>query len=206
MGTPGAADAMDRPWTSGFFKVPVAGPVRVGRLNLEGDGQAGLVNHGGVDKAVLAYAAGHYPAWRDDLGIDLPPGAFGENLTVDGVDERDVCVGDVWRVGDVVMEVSQPRQPCWKLARRWRLKELPARVVETGRSGWYLRVRAEGTVEAGRPVVLEARPHPRWTIRAVQRAFYEGADDWDANLALARVEELAEAWRGTFRRRARGAS
>src|ERR1700680_3683799 len=120
-----AVNTHDKPWTTGFFKTPIEGPVFVGTTNLAGDGQADLINHGGVDKAVLAYSADHYPKWRDELHIpDMPFGAFGENLTISGLTEESVCIGDIFRVGSVKFEVSQPRQPCWKLARRWRTHAL----------------------------------------------------------------------------------
>lgn len=204
-GTPGAADPMDRPWLSGFFKFPVPGPVAVRRTNLDGDGQADLQNHGGVDKAVLAYSADHYTGWLAELGMpDLPFGAFGENLTVSGLTEAGVCVGDVWRCGDVVFEVSQPRQPCWKLARRWKVKELPAMVVATGRSGWYLRVLAEGTIEAGQAFELAERPNPEWTIERANRVLYHMQDDRGANAELAAVPQLSMSWREVLLERAGG--
>src|ERR1700685_2866964 len=116
-----AVDSHDKLWTTGFFKTPVEGPVFAGMTNLDGDGQADLVNHGGVDKAVLAYSADHYPNWRRAVGMaDMPHGAFDENLAIAGLGEESVCIGDVFGIGAVRFEVSQPRQPCWKLARRWR--------------------------------------------------------------------------------------
>lgn len=147
---------MDRPWTTGFFKEPVSSAVRLGLINLEGDGQADLVHHGGTDKAVLAYSAEHYPGWRQSMNNpSLPFGAFGENFTITGLTEADVCIGDIWQVGDeAVLEVSQPRQPCWKLARRWRIKSLALDVQQTGRTGWYFRVLTEGIVAAGMRLVL----------------------------------------------------
>jgi MOSC domain-containing protein YiiM len=114
-----AVDAHDKPWTTGFFKAPIEDPVFVGTTNLVGDGQADLKNHGGIDKAVLAYSADHYPKWRDELRMpDMPCGAFGENLTIVGLSEESVHIGDIFRIGTATFEVSQPRQPCWKLARR----------------------------------------------------------------------------------------
>jgi MOSC domain-containing protein YiiM len=195
-GVEGATDPMDRPWTSGFVKEPVHGPVRVGREHLDGDGQADLRVHGGVDKAILAYSAEHYPAWRDELGMcDLPHGAFGENFTISGADERTVCLGDVWQVGGVRLEVSQPRQPCWKLARRWRRPDLPQRVLETGRSGWYFRVLSAGHVAAGQTVTLLERPWPRWTIEHATEVMLHRPNDLAAMLELAAVTALPESWR-----------
>lgn len=202
-GTPGATGPMDRPYSTGFFKEPVAGPVRVGRTNLVGDGQADLSVHGGPDKAVLAYSAEHYPAWRAELGLpDLPFGAFGENLSINGLTEEDVCVGDVWTAGEVTFEVSQPRQPCWKLARRWRLKTLPAMVVETGRSGWYFRVLAEGELTAGTELLLTARPNPAWTITRANGVMYHEKANPALAAELARVPELSMSWRETLAGRA----
>jgi MOSC domain-containing protein YiiM len=190
-------DPRQGPWLSGIGKRPVRGAVRVGRLNLEGDGQADTIHHGGCDKAVLAYSADHYPLWRSEepLLADCPFGGFGENLTVAGLSERTVCIGDRWRADDVVFEVSQPRQPCWKLGRRWRMPELPKRVVQTGRSGWYLRVVEQGTIQAGMPFVLEDRPHGQWTVERVALVFYDRHPDTSDLSLLAALEELSDAWR-----------
>jgi MOSC domain-containing protein YiiM len=194
-GVQGALDAHDMPWTTGFFKIPVEGPVFAGATNLAGDGQADLKNHGGVDKAVLAYSAGHYPQWRDDLRIpDLPFGAFGENLTIAGFNEESVCIGDIFRLGKVIFEVSQPRQPCWKLARRWRMHELTALVVRTGRSGWYLRVLEQGWIEAQMPVALIERPNPLWTIARANEILHHRKTDLSLTLELADVPRLANSW------------
>ena len=145
------------------------GRVFVGRTNLVGDGQADLENHGGIDKAVLAYSADHYPKWRRELSLpDMPYGAFGENLTISGLSEESVCIGDTLRIGTVTFEVSQPRQPCWKLARRWRMHELTGLVVRNGRSGWYLRVLEEGWIEASMPVMLIGPPQSRLADRPCQ--------------------------------------
>jgi len=200
-GDEGATDPMDRPWTSGFVKELVHGPVRVGREHLDGDGQADLRVHGGVDKAILGYAASHYASWRDELRMpDLPYGAFGENFTIDGMDETAVCIGDVWRLGEVRVEVSQPRQPCWKLARRWRRPDLPQRVLDSGRSGWYFRVLREGLVTAGQDFALIDRPHPRWTITNVTNVLRQRREDRHAAAELANVTALASVWRDALAR------
>jgi MOSC domain-containing protein YiiM len=197
-----AVDSHDKPWTTGFFKTPVKGPVFVGSTNLAGDGQADLGNHGGIDKAVLAYSADHYPKWREELRMpEMPCGAFGENLTIAGLTEALVCIGDVFRVGDVVLEVSQPRQPCWKLARRWRMHELTSLVVGNGRSGWYLRVRNEGSVEASMPVRLLERPNPAWPISRANEILHHRKTDLALTLELAGVPRLADSWVGELRER-----
>ncbi|HEV2147127.1 MAG TPA: MOSC domain-containing protein [Longimicrobiaceae bacterium] len=201
-GAEDAPDPMDRAWTTGFFKEPAAGPVRVGTANLEGDGQADRKNHGGPEKAVLGYAAAHYPAWREELGIaEMPFGAFGENLTLAGMTEETVCIGDVHAVGTALLQVSQPRGPCWKIARRWRIKDLSARVQRTGRTGWYYRVLREGTVEAGAPCERVERPSPRWTVALANDLLFrrEGRDDLAAELL--ECPELAPAWRDWLARK-----
>jgi MOSC domain-containing protein YiiM len=195
-GDPAARDAENKVWTTAFFKLPVAGKVRLRRLGLEGDEQADLRVHGGPDKAVLAYSHDHYPFWRTLLNTpDLPVGAFGENLTVDGVSEKTVCIGDLWRVGEGVVQVSQPRQPCWKLARRWQIPELPKLVVRTGFCGWYLRVIEDGIMEAGMEMELLQRPHPEWTLDRANQALYNRQFSAEAGYELAELSELSAAWR-----------
>ena len=200
LGTPGAGDPMDKPWHSGFLKAPVSGPVFLGKINLDGDGQGDRVHHGGVNKAVCCYAASHYGAWwREKLGItELTRGSFGENFAIDGATEDDVCIGDVWRVGEAVVQVSQPRGPCWKLARRWRVKDLALQVQQTGRTGWYLRVLTEGVVTPGSPIVLMDRPNPAWTIARANEVMYQGKRDNAATSSLAAVPELSSGWRETL--------
>ena len=209
LGRPDAADPMDRPWTTGFFKTPVAGPVAVGRINLAGDGQADRRVHGGPDKAVLAYAAGHYPAWRAELGMpELPFGGFGENLTVRGLSEGTVCLGDVVRAGSALLQLAQPRGPCWKIGRRWRREELPALVQRTGRTGWYYRVLEEGTVAAGDAVTVLERPYPRWDVATLNRVLHARGAERVAVAAmaaeLAACEALPAGWRAGLRRRVEG--
>jgi MOSC domain-containing protein YiiM len=151
-------DSYPEEWETAIYKYPVQGPVWVGSTNVEGDGQADLRAHGGPDQAVMAYSADHYPEWRATLNLpELSYGAFGENFTISGITEETVCFGDVYDIGEVRVQVTTQRQPCFKLARRLERPEVVRMVVETGRSGWYLRVLKEGTVEAGQPVVLVER-------------------------------------------------
>jgi MOSC domain-containing protein YiiM len=202
-GSDEAIDAHDKAWTSGIYKSGVRGPVFAGTTNLHGDGQADLKHHGGVDKAVLAYSADHYPEWRERLGIsDMPYGGFGENLTIAGWSEDNVCIGDFCRIGRVIFEVSQPRQPCWKLARRWRIHELLGMVVRNGWAGWYLRVKEEGLIEAGMPVELIERPNPEWTIARANQILHHCPTDLELTLALAEVPRLANAWVQELKQRA----
>jgi MOSC domain-containing protein YiiM len=190
-----AAETHDKPWTTGFFKTPVEGKIFVGKTNLVGDGQADLKHHGGIDKAVLAYSADHYSYWREALAMpDLPHGAFGENLTIAGLAEESVFIGDVFSIGPVIFEVSQPRQPCWKLARRWRHNELVPMVIASGRTGWYLRVLQEGIIEPEMRVNQIERPHPDWPIARANRILHHHKKDLPLTLELAAVPRLAHSW------------
>ncbi len=191
-----------QPWSTGFIKTGVNGPVRLGRTNLVGDAQADLVNHGGPDKAVCVYPAFHYPYWRLELALPLEFGAFGENFTVEALTEEDVCIGDVWAVGDALVQVSQPRQPCWKLARRWAVKDLALRVQQTGRTGWYFRVLREGTVEAGDSLALIERPEPVWPVARANEVMHHLKADFPLAAELAAVPTLSASWRKTLQTRA----
>ena len=200
-GDPASKSSLGRPWRSGFYKEPVSGPVWLGQTNLVGDGQADLKNHGGPDKAILAYAAAHYPRWRAELRKPaLPFGGFGENFTVEGLSEESACIGDVFEVGGAVIQVSQPRRPCRNIARRWQRANLPTLVDRTGRTGWYHRVIREGAVEAGQPMKLLERPNPAWTVAratSAMRGYSNGAEE---ARELARLAELSASWKETLSR------
>ncbi len=198
-------DGQAREWTSAIGKAPVLGRVALGATHLAGDGQADLKNHGGADKAVCCYPAVHYPTWRALLSLAegaFPYGAFGENFTVDGLAEGEACIGDIYAVGEAVVQVSQPRMPCWKMGRRWNRERLPSEMVARGQTGWYLRVLEPGEVGAGDTLALRERPLPQWTVSRINHAMY--VDKANAALAyeLGRLPLLAEAWRSPFRRRA----
>ena len=183
---------LDRRWLTAFGKRPVEGPVRLHRLNLEGDRVADKVGHGGPDQAVLGYSADHYPAWREELGLpEMGPGGFGENFTISGQDERTVAIGDVYRVGTALVQVSQPRGPCYKISYFWRRPDLLGRCEASGRHGWYLRVLEEGVVEAGLPVELVERPNPYWTVRRAADAYRARRRDRGPAMELAFIPGYA---------------
>jgi MOSC domain-containing protein YiiM len=194
-------DPLDPPWTSAIYKQPVSGPVFTGRTNLAGDGQADLSVHGGVDKAVYAYPVEHYPLWMAELSLsDLPYGGFGENLSVSGLMEAEVCIGDVYQAGAVRLQVSQPRGPCWKLARRWGIKDLALRFTLTGRTGFYLRVLQEGLLEAGMALERVAHPAPEWSVLRAHRLMQDVGADPMAAERLSDLPTLAASWRASFKR------
>lgn len=168
----------DKEWTSGIFKEPVSGPVWLAHLGLDGDGVADLRVHGGVDKAVCSYPSEHYALWREEAGgLSFPFGAFGENFTTSGLLEDEVCVGDVYEIGEAVVQVTQPREPCWKPSRRWRIKDLAARILETGRTGFYFRTLRHGHVECSEAFRLTERPCPEWTVTRCNRIMHHDKDD-----------------------------
>lgn len=202
LGTEGAADFFERPWVTGIFKTPAVSPVRVTTEGIIGDGQADLVNHGGPDKALCAYSGDHYPEWRSlPLLSRMEPGAFGENLTIEGLDEHGACIGDVWQAGDVLLQVSQPRQPCWKLARKWSIREFPEQVVASGKTGWYFRVLRPGQLAVGTPLELLERSQPDWTVVAANAVMHGRPRDLEGAARLADVELLAASWRATLSKR-----
>jgi MOSC domain-containing protein YiiM len=202
-GSDQAPDPLDQPWVSAIFKAPAAEPVWLAAHNLAGDEQADLKNHGGADKAILFYAAAHYPQWIQTLGVDLPYGAFGENLTVSELHEEVVCIGDRYQLGEgadaAVVQVSVPRGPCYKLARRWHIADLPDQVRANGHTGWYARVEKEGWLAAGMPITLLERPHPEWPVMHATRVWQQKKDNPEAAAALADCPALASHWREVLR-------
>ena len=182
---------------SAIAKCPVAGVVSVGTLGLEGDEQGDPRVHGGPDKAVHHYAQEHYASWRSELGplpVLAAPGAFGENLASTGVTEQHICLGDQVRVGSVLLEVSQSRQPCWKLNDRFGVPDMAQRVQHSGRTGWYYRVLEAGTLQAGDMLTLVARPWPQWSLARVIDVLYHQPFDAAVLHALAALP-LTPSWR-----------
>lgn len=185
---------------SAIDKRPAADSVAIDAMGLIGDEQADRTVHGGIDKAVLHYPADHYDWWRQHLGavplLDAP-GAFGENISTIGLDENNVCLGDRFRLGTALVEVSQARQPCWKLDHRFGTKGVMAQVVKTRRTGWYYRVLEAGQVGAGDSLELVERPYPDWPLASLFGLLIGGeAKDHPADLrALRDVPVLAETWK-----------
>ncbi|HEX2041995.1 MAG TPA: MOSC domain-containing protein [Acidimicrobiales bacterium] len=182
--------------TSGIAKRPVAAAeLWLDRENLEGDGQAELGIHGGFDKAVYAYPSEHLAAWGEELGEELGPAAFGENLTTEGWTEDDVRVGDRWYWGDAVLEVTQPRWPCYKLAMYRGRPDIGRRMRRNGRTGWYLRVLEPGRVPTSGAIRVERNPVPA-SIRLLHEAASPGHDvPTDVIEALISLGPVADEWR-----------
>lgn len=178
--------------TSAIWKEPVVGRVRVGATNVEGDRQADLRAHGGQDKAVYAYAAEDLQWWAEQLGREIGPGMFGENLTTTAVDLTACLIGERWTVGSTVLEVASPRIPCFKLAARFDDPGLPRRFAAAGRPGAYLRVAREGDLAAGDRIDVVYRPSHDVTVGLVARAYHQ---DHDLVPLLLEAAELPEDWR-----------
>lgn len=171
-----------KPVRSGFVKKPVSGAVKVGRLNLEGDSQADLTVHGGVDKAVYAYPSEHYPYWAKEYPkMEMPWGSFGENFTTEGLLEAEVHVGDRFMMGSAEFAVTQPRFPCYKLGLRFGTQAILKTFLDSGRSGYYLKVLREGKVKAGDSIrtveVSENSSTIASMVRKVKRSEGDSEDD-----------------------------
>ena len=190
---------------SGFCKSPEPGGLWLGETGLEGDGQADLENHGGPEKAVCVYPLEHYPYWQERLERPLEPGAFGENFSTEGLLESDVCIGDVYRVGGALVQVSQPRQPCYKMAARHGVKELALWVLETGFTGFYFRCLEPGEVRAGEGISLVRRARTPVSLAEANRVMHHDKRDVESIELLLAVPELAASWRRTFEKRLVGA-
>lgn len=183
--------------TTGIYKVPRPDRVFCSSTGLESD-EHDLTFHGGIDKAVHQYCPDHYPSWATDFpdrAAAFQIGGFGENLVCSGgMNERNVCIGDVYRIGDardgVELQVSLPRSPCFKLNHRFGIKNFAPETTKKSRTGWYYRVRREGWMQAGDSVVLLERPHPRWTIERIQEYLVRSKTNLEQLEELATIEEF----------------
>ncbi|MBA4164011.1 MAG: MOSC domain-containing protein [Erythrobacter sp.] len=194
---------------SAFAKVPLAGPVRVTREGLVGDHQADRKHHGGPHMAVHIYPLDHHPFWQRELGgheLLAQPGAFGSNLAIRNLDETMVRIGDRFRLGSALVEVSQPRMPCWKIEHRFGQKGMVATIIETARCGWYFRVIEEGVAKAGDMLELDEGDRTPWTLAEVFTAIANPRAQTSAPrlLAMGDCELLAPQWREKARRKAEG--
>ncbi len=204
VGEEGTHEWWDKTWRTSFYKQPAPGPQWLGYEGLHGDDQVDRRVHGGVDRAVCVYPGEHYAHWLSVLPLEvMPHGAFGENFTTAGLLETEVCIGDTYTLGGAVIQVSQPRQPCWKLARRWRIKDLSAQVERTGFSGYYFRVLAHGEVSGGDGFTLQERPHPQWTVKTCTDIMNHGIGGAEAAAALSQCPALSGGWRDGLWLRAR---
>jgi MOSC domain-containing protein YiiM len=185
--------------STGIFKHPVSGAIRVERLNLVGDRQADLSVHGGPYKAVYGYPAEHYDYWRRELAEDdLPWGMFGENLTTEGLHESAVYIGDRYRVGTTELIVTQPRVPCYKLGIRFGRPEMIKRFLHSARSGFYFAVAQEGEVKAGDSIELLSREANTLSISEINKLYASEKNDREMLERAVQIRGMSESWRGYF--------
>lgn len=201
VGRPAILIRQGRRFSSAIVRRPVPGPIELTADGLDGDRVSDLAVHGGPDKAVCCYPVEHYDSWRRRLRADLPLPAFGENLTTSGLLETAACLGDLYRIGTAVLQISQPRQPCSKLALLHGRAELPKWINQTAYTGFYCRVRTPGRLQAGDESNLLERPHPDLTIESLHRARLDPSTDRALLQRLASHPALSNAWRQHMQQR-----
>ena len=193
----------ERPAESAIWKSPVSGRVKARGVNLAGDDQADREAHGGPDKAIYAYASEDTQWWEDELTTKLEPGQFGENLTTEGIDVNDAVVGERWEVGSTLLEVSEPRVPCWRLGARMNDKRFPRLFTQAMRPGTYLRIVTEGDIGVGDEIRVVRRPDHDLTIRDVFRIFSRDRHEVERLLP---IPQLSDAWKGWAEKRLKAAA
>lgn len=186
---------------SAYRKKPVSTPAFLSYLNVEGDEQADKKNHGGRDKAVCLYPAQHYRHWEEHYGQSFAFPSFGENITVEGVSEKDVHIGDIFQLGEALLQISEPRKPCYIIARTHGIDDFPAQVMKKGFTGFYLRVLKEGRIQAGDYFSL-VESHPAGvTVDEVNQLRYHDKDNKKLLEKVLRLEPLAEGLKETLKKR-----
>ncbi len=198
VGTPREFEYGGRIAKSAIWKTPVVGRVAARGVNLAGDDQADRQGHGGPDKAVYAYAVEDSRWWEKEIGRPFAYGEFRENLTTEGVDVNDALIGERWEVGTVVLEVSEPRIPCWRLGVRMNDSLFPRRFTEALRPGAYLRIAAEGDVGAGDEIRVVAKPNTDLTVRDVFRIYTRDRHEAERLLGVAQMSEAWKRWARDF--------
>ncbi len=202
VGLPREVEWHGRVVRTSIWKSPVKGPVRVTSLNLEGDEQSDLSVHGGAEKAVYAYPREHYEYWGRELPAkDLPWGAFGENITIEGLLEPDVRIGDRIRVGSAEFLVTQPRMPCFKLGVRFGRDDMVKRFLRSGRTGFYLAVFREGEVTSDDSIEFTDRSDHDVTVADIGALYTHDADNQDLLRRAVELPALPDSWRDYFRKR-----
>src|SRR4051795_5573912 len=184
---------------TGIWKDPVPGRSRVGRLNLTGDAQGDLAGHGGEQRAVFVYQIESHRYWQEQLGrSDLVPGQFGENFTVEGLPDDTICIGDRYRIGSALFEVTQPRVTCYRVGIRMNEPRMPALLTSSGRPGFYCRVLEEGEVGAGDDVVKVSEGPERMTVAEINALLYSPDHPRDRLERALLIEALSSGWRWSF--------
>jgi len=184
---------------TGIWKTPVKGPRMVRRLNIDGDGQGDLTGHGGERRAVFVYQVDSYRYWQDQLGRnDFTYGQFGENFTVDGLSDKEVCIGDRYRIGGALFEVTQPRVTCYRLGIRMGHEQMPALMVAHRRPGFYFRVLEEGEIGAGDLIEKIADGPERMSVTEIDQLLYTADHPTEALRRAVRISALSPGWQGSM--------
>ena len=195
---------------SAISKQPAQGLIRLNKENLVDDQQADLSVHGGLDKAVYAYPKQHYTYWQQRVGLlrrpriqlpSEPQGAFGENLCLSGADEHSVLIGDTFQCGEAILQVTQPRQPCWKLGHKFKQKRLPNWVISSGYTGWYLRVLQEGEIAAGMQLEKIESGCSLWSVNRCNQLFYQRGLRRADLISILQCDKLSSTWHDDFSKR-----
>ncbi|MGP0564923.1 MULTISPECIES: MOSC domain-containing protein [unclassified Nitrospina] len=184
-----------KPFRSGIFKDPVAGPVFLDFMGLEGDASADLVHHRGPDKAVCVLSNEHIDYWRKESGHEVPPGFFGENFTIENLPETAIHIGDIFRIGEVEVQCSQPRQPCHNISKRFDDKSMADRVIDTGYTGYYLRVLKQGWVQSGDHMDLIQADPEKLSIEECNRVMFHDRNNLEALRRVMAHPLLSESWK-----------
>lgn len=201
VGKPRRLEGHSKEIMSGIAKQATDRPLFLSKVNLEGDGQADLAHHGGEDKAVCGYCSVHYPYWEQRLGISLGPAAFGENVTLEGCTEEEVCIGDIFRWGQALLQISQPRQPCFKIAAYHGIPEFTAYVEQTGYTGFYFRVLETGLVGSSDPLERLQGGKEGFSVAFANEVMFKRKADAAAIRTLLGAEALSASWRNTLSKR-----
>lgn len=196
---------LEKEWESASVKEAVNGKVWVGKTGLSGDEVADKLHHGGVEKAVFANSYENYKEWCEFLGLDsIPFGALAENLTISGLHESSVCLGDIHKIGSVVLQVSQPRKPCWKIAKRWNNKKFTNEIYTTGLTGWYYRVLEEGFLETGDEVTVVSQDESNVSILDANMAFANPIKYRDILEKILTISSIAPSYKASVEKRILG--
>ncbi|MDO5046292.1 MAG: MOSC domain-containing protein [Campylobacter sp.] len=191
-----ATDSLNKIWQSAIFKTATNNEIYADKFGFHGDEVADKRHHGGAEKAIFANSYENYPAWSEFLGLkNLPFGAMGENLTVSGMHENEVCIGDIHKIGSLVLQVSQPRKPCFKLSKRWMNAGVAKEIFRSGLSGWYYRVLEAGACKAGDKVQVVQKDKTSMSVMEVNRLFYSPKDDMNLMDKFMSLDSLSSGWK-----------
>ena len=201
-GSQGATDKLNTPWSSAIFKVAQNGEIFANELGFMGDNVADTKHHGGPEKAIFANSFANYAEWESFLGLkNMAYGAMGENLCIDGLDESSVCVGDIHKIGSLVLQVSQPRKPCFKLSKRWGNENMATHIFETGLTGWYYRVITPGSCKAGDVIEVIENGPVHMSILEINRLFYAPSENLELLEKFNTLTTITNGWHDDVKRR-----